>query len=134
MKKIFFLFTVVLFTALTSKAQKVILQDMHITLRDGANTIPLKTGTGTIRLVKRGNTFTDVVYADAAGNSTRLVPSKPGTGAAPSPSCNYPLPDACFGSTGGQAIGLCICKPTNLAADAYQVNLSLPAQNIRNSP
>jgi hypothetical protein len=91
-------------------------------------TIIIPDGRGTIKMVKKGDTFSDVVYTDAAGKTTRLIAANSSTGNLPKPACKYPLPDACFGSA-DKSIGMCICRPTNIAgtSNPYTVSLILPA-------
>ena len=110
---------------------------LNFTKVEGPSTIPVPNGRGTLKLVVRGDKFSDVVYTDAAGKSTRLVPSPGGTAGAPKTECKYPIPDACFG-TADKKIGLCMCRPTNLSAGgggdptAILIGLLLPAvQNVR---
>ena len=104
---------------------------------EGTNTVPLQNGRGTLKFVARGDKFSDVIYTDAAGKSTRLIPIPGGSGGAPKTECKYPIPDACFG-TADKKIGLCMCRPTNLSAapssdpTAILIGLLLPAiQKVR---
>jgi hypothetical protein len=71
-------------------------------------------GRGTLTFFKKGNSFSYVIYKDAAGKSTRLEPARGGTNGAPKPECKTKLPDACFSSP-DKNIGMCICKPGNLS-------------------
>lgn len=110
---------------------------LNFTKVEGPSTIPLSNGRGSLKLVVRGDRFSDVVYTDAAGKSTRLVPIPGGTAGAPKTECKYPIPDACFG-TADKSIGLCMCRPTNLSAagsgdpTAILIGLLLPAvQKVR---
>jgi len=96
---------------------------------EGAQTIQVPGGKGTVQIIKRGSKFLNVVFTDAAGKVFRLAPVKPGTGGA----CKYPLPDACFG-TADKNIGMCICKPTDLSngGGEYMIGMLLPAvQKVR---
>lgn len=81
-------------------------------IKEGVNTIT-KVGQGTLTFVKKGGNFSEVMYKDAAGVSTRLIPTPAGTGGAPTPECKTKLPDACFG-TANKSIGMCICRPGNI--------------------
>lgn len=109
----------------TGKATR---QDFSVKMSDGKNTLRVPDGKGTIELTKRGDRFTDVVYTDAAGKSTRLVPIRPGTGYAPKPDCKFPIPDACYGIPNNQSIGMCICRPTDIkSGEDYSIGLLLPA-------
>jgi len=98
----------------------------------GAQTVKLPNRRGTLKYVKTGDKFSDVVFIDAAGKSHRMTPTPQGTNGAPSPSCKYPIPDACFG-TADKNIGMCMCKPTDLNSNSpYTVALLLPAvQKVR---
>ncbi|MEO6541994.1 MAG: hypothetical protein ABIN74_13410 [Ferruginibacter sp.] len=98
----------------------------------GAQTVVVPNRKGTLKFVKNGNKFTDVVFIDAAGKSHRMIPAQSGSNGAPSPSCKYPLPDACF-ATADKNIGMCMCKPTDLNSNSpYTVTLLLPAvQKVR---
>lgn len=117
-----------------SSALKVTMSDVmvsSVTLKEGVNTVPLPDGRGRITLIKRGDTFSNVVYTDAAGKAIRLAPNN-GTGNAPKPECKYPIPDACFGIPNNQNIGMCMCRPTDGASGAYTISLLLPAvQKVR---
>ena len=99
-----------------------------IVMKEGSNTIPVPNGRGTLKLVKRGDKFSDVVYTDAAGKSTRLAPNNGSTEHLPKTPCKYKLPDACFGA-GSQNVFLCMCRPTDLSngSDPYSIGLLLPA-------
>lgn len=137
MKKVALIFAVVL-VAFTGKlsAQRIVLEDVLISsvkIKEGTNTFPAPNNKGTVKFVKRGDTFTDVFYIDAAGKSTRLEPTRGGANGAPKPECKTTLPDACYGSA-NKNIGLCICKPGNLSngTETYNIGLLLPAvQKVR---
>jgi len=81
--------------------------------KEGANRMQSKELTGTLVFVKKGNSFSEVIFTDDAGKSTRLTPTRGGTNGAPKPECKTKLPDACFSSP-DKNIGMCICKPGNL--------------------
>ena len=83
-------------------------------MKEGVNTVT-KVGQGTLTFVKKGETFSEVMFKDAAGVSTRLIPTPAGTGGAPNPECKTKLPDACFSSP-DKNIGMCICKPGDISA------------------
>jgi hypothetical protein len=131
MKKLFF--AVVVFSAAgfsKLNAQAVTMSDVLISsvkLNDGRNTVQIPEGRGTLKFVKRGETFTDVVYIDAAGKESRLRPNTGSTGQAPRPECKYPIPSACYSIPNNQNIGMCICKPTDLSSGSYNISLLLPA-------
>ncbi|MEO6540004.1 MAG: hypothetical protein ABIN74_03390 [Ferruginibacter sp.] len=115
---------------------KIVLEDVVITgvkANDGANTVPVPGNRGKVIFTRRGNTFTNVIYTDAAGKSVRLQPNNGTANGLPKPGCKYPLPDACFG-TADKNVGMCICKPTDLSNgdETYTIGLLLPAvQKIR---
>ena len=124
-------------SAPTPEPTKYTLEDCMIsgiTMKEGVNRIPVPNGRGTLQLMKTGDKFSDVVYTDAAGKTTRLAPNNGSTGNLPKTPCKYKLPDACFGSA-GQNAALCICRPAELAngpTDPYSIGLLLPAvQKVR---
>ena len=86
-------------------------------IKEGINTVT-KTGQGTLTFIKKGDSFSEVMYKDAAGVSTRLIPTPAGTGGAPNPECKTKLPDACFG-TANKSIGMCICRPGKISKGGY---------------
>ncbi|MDF2190378.1 hypothetical protein [Paraflavitalea sp. CAU 1676] len=134
MKKVSVILSMLVLATTASIAQgKVQLQDFHVKLNDGANTIRVPNNGGTIQLVKRGDKFSEVVYTDAAGTSSRLSPVRPGSNVAPQPACKYPIPDACYAIPNNQKIGMCICRPTDIKSnDDFTVTLLLPAvQKVR---
>ncbi len=111
---------------------------LNFTKAEGQNTVNLANGKGTVKFDVRGDKFTNVVYTDASGKSTRLIPQRGGTAGAPKQDCKFPIPDACFG-TADKSIGLCMCRPTNLSAggngndpNAILIGILLPAvQKVR---
>jgi hypothetical protein len=118
-------------------AQRTNAQDVQVAakLSDGKNTVRVPDGKGSVQFVKRGDKFSDVVFTDAAGKTTRLAPKQTGTGNLPKPPCKFPLPDACFGTPNSGEIGMCICKPTDLSSgEEYTISLLLPAvQKVRDA-
>lgn len=84
-----------------------------VNLKEGTNRMQTKELLGTLLFVKSGNTFSDVIFTDEAGKSTRLTPARGGTDGAPTPTCKTKLPDACFSSP-DKNIGMCICKPGDI--------------------
>lgn len=118
MKKVIVIFTLIIF-AFAGKvaAQGYELENVLVSslrLKEGANTVQLPNGKGTVRFVKRGETFSNVIFQDAAGKIVRLNPNDGSTEGAPTPTCKCPLPDACF-ATADKNIGLCMCKPCDLS-------------------
>ncbi len=119
-------------------AQRYELENSLITsikMSEGVNTVQIPNGRGSIRFVKRGETFSNVVFQDAAGKIERLNPSDGSTdGATPTP-CKCPVPDACFG-TANKNIGMCMCKPCDVSSgkDEWSIGLLLPAvQKVRDA-
>ncbi len=137
MKKVSLVVAMLVFVAGGLMAQgKVSLNDFHLKLTDGKNTVKVQNENGTISFMKRGDKITDVVYTDAAGKTTRMEPTKPGTNGAPNTSCKYPLPDACYSIPNNQSVGMCICRPTDIKSDDYVVSIGLllPAvQKVRDA-
>jgi len=114
---------------------KAVFQDIHLTsikLNEGLNAVPVRASdgnSGTLRFLKRGNTFSNVLFVDATGKVARLSPNDD----APNPVCKCPLPDACF-ATEDKNIGMCICKACDLTMPdvIYNIGLLLPAvQKVR---
>jgi hypothetical protein len=110
---------------------------LNFTKVEGPNTVPIPKGRGTIKFVARGDKFSDVVFIDAAGKSSRLIPGNGPSAGAPNLPCKYPIPDACFG-TANKNVGMCMCRPTDLSAggggdpNAILIGLLLPAvQKVR---
>lgn len=110
-------------------AGKVSLQDFHFKTKlvEGLNTVQVPEGRGTLRLTKRGSSFSNVMLVDAAGKVERLSPTDETPGAT-KPVCPCPMPDACF-ATENKNIGMCICKACDLTMpeNEYSVGLLLPA-------
>lgn len=108
---------------------KVQYHDLHFTARliEGLNTVQVPNGKGVIRVIKRGDTFLNMMYQDVTGKIERLIPNDGSSEGAPTPECKCPMPDACY-TTANKNIGLCMCKPCELAADGeYNIALLLPA-------
>lgn len=138
MKKVFSMVAVLIFAiAFSSQAQyKMTLKSVYVSsvkATEGANTVIVPDGNGTLTFVKRASAFSNVVFIDAAGKRTSLTPTAGGTSGAPQPECKTTLRDACFG-TANKNIGMCICKPANIAGapETYSISLLLPAvQKVR---
>jgi hypothetical protein len=118
MKKSILVFALLLVAFLGKvSAQRYQLEDVMVSsikMNEGANIVHVPNGRGTIRFVKRGENFSNVMFQDAAGKIVRLNPNEASEGASPSPACKCPLPDACF-ATAEKNIGMCMCKPCNLS-------------------
>jgi hypothetical protein len=117
-------------------AQRYELENVLISsvkMSEGTNTVQIPNGRGTIRFVKRGETFSNVIFQDAAGKIERLSPSDGSVEGAPTIPCKCPVPDACFG-TANKNIGMCMCKPCDLSngQNEWNIGLLLPAvQKVR---
>ncbi|GGD53599.1 hypothetical protein GCM10011514_17170 [Emticicia aquatilis] len=117
-------------------AQRYELENVLISsvkMTEGTNTVQIPNGRGTIRFVKRGETFSNVIFQDAAGKIERLSPSDGSVEGAPTIPCKCPVPDACFG-TANKNIGMCMCKPCDLSngQNEWNIGLLLPAvQKVR---
>ncbi len=117
-------------------AQRYELENVLISsfkMAEGTNTVQIPNGRGTIRFVKRGETFSNVIFQDAAGKIERLNPSDGTVEGAPTIPCKCPVPDACFG-TANKNIGMCMCKPCDLSngQNEWNIGLLLPAvQKVR---
>lgn len=139
MKKVIVVLTLIVVALIgnNASAQGYELENVLISsvrMKEGANTVQIPNGRGTIRFVKRGQSFSNVIFQDAAGKIERLNPNDGSTESAPTPVCKCPLPDACFG-TANKNIGLCMCKACDLTIgepDSWSIGLLLPAvQKVR---
>ncbi len=123
MKKLFVIFTVFV-VAITAKVSAQALVARLTTrggfsytvpgamILEGQNTIVIP-DKGTIKFVKTGNSFSNVVFLDSIGTTLSMNPTKGGTNGAPTQECKSKLPDACF-STANKNVGMCICMPKDL--------------------
>lgn len=84
------------------------------TLLKGTNRMQVKELKGTLIITTDGSSFSEVIFKDDAGKSTKLTATRGGTDGAPKPECKTKLPDACFSSP-DKNIGICICSPGNLS-------------------
>jgi len=120
MKKIILVFTLFVFAiAGNSFAQTggvhVAGGDINFTagkMKEGVNSIT-KAGQGTLQFVKKGNSFSEVIFKDESGATTRLIPTPAGTGGAPNLENKTKSTDACFG-TANKSFGLCATKSGNI--------------------
>jgi hypothetical protein len=104
------------------KSEPVIISG--VTMREGTNTITVPKGRGTLTFMKRNEFFSNVIFTDAAGKTSRLVPII-GASSALKPTCQFPIPEASFGTTG---IGLSICRASVTPGNSglFKVSLLLP--------
>ncbi len=114
--------------AQTITLENVMISSVH--LKEGPNTVQIPNGRGSIRLTKRGDTYSNVMVVDATGKVERLSQSDATPGGT-NPVCKCPIPDACF-STDNKNVGMCICKPCDLTTPendptAILIGLLLPA-------
>jgi len=139
MKKVIVVLTLIVVALIgnNASAQGYELENVLISslkMKEGANTVQIPNGRGTIRFVKRGQSFSNVIFQDVAGKIERLNPNDGTTEGAPTPVCKCPLPDACF-ATANKNIGLCMCKACDLTIgepDSWSIGLLLPAvQKVR---
>jgi hypothetical protein len=138
MKKVVVIFTLIVIAfAGKVSAQTITLENVMISslkLKEGANTVQIPNGRGTIRFVKRGESFSNVIFQDAAGKVERLNPNDGSTEGNPTPLCKCPLPDACF-ATANKNVGMCMCKACDLTIgepESWAIGLLLPAvQKVR---
>ena len=78
-------------------------------MKEGVNTLT-KAGQGTLQFVKKGSSFSDVIFKDELGATTRLIPTPAGTGG--TPGNNTKTPNSCFG-TANKSYGLCVTRAGN---------------------
>lgn len=97
-----------------------------ISLREGTNTITVPGGKGTLTFLKKNDFFSNVIFTDAGGITSRLVPGNNIPGA-PKPICPFPIPEAWFVSSG--SIGLSICRASGIVGKPalFTLSLLLPA-------
>jgi len=83
-------------------------------LMKGTNRMQVKELKGTLIITTDGVGYSEVIFKDDAGKSTRLTATRSETNGAPKPECKSKLPDTCFSSS-DKNIGLCICRPDDLS-------------------
>jgi len=83
-------------------------------LLKGTNRMQVKELKGTLIITTDGSSFSEVIFKDDAGKSTRLTATRGETNGASRPECKSKLPDACFSSP-DKNIGMCICRPDDLS-------------------
>jgi hypothetical protein len=100
---------------------------------DASNAIvEIPKGMGTVKFQKSGDQFSDVVYMDAAGNTTRLAPVTAFRINSAKLSCRKAGANTLFESTDG-SICMCINKPPVVAgaSSPLTVSIALPVQTAR---
>ncbi len=86
-------------------------------MKEGVNSIT-KTGQGTLQFVKKGNSFSEVIFKDEAGTTTKLIPTPAGTGGTLKPENRNKSPETCFG-TANKAAGMCVTRSGNIYTVTY---------------
>ena len=103
-----------------------------VVLPNGANNLLTIDNKQAVQLVKRGDTFSEVIIKDAAGNTTRLATAQGVVSGAQEAECNSRNPVMYFSN--GTNMGLVVCKND---AGAFHITLDVPgggtskAQNRR---
>ena len=92
-----------------------------LAMQEGTNTISLKGGKGTLTLLKKGDMFSNVIYTDATGKTSRLLP-KQGL----KPLCAYPIPESGFGTEQTALLFVCWTSPAAGPAGPYNITVVLP--------
>jgi hypothetical protein len=137
MKKLILMLTVCTFamagTVSAQKAKKPQKPKREV-LATGKVVIQVVDGTETVELVRKDDTFSELMFTDAAGKKTRLVPARGVIPGAPGADCDSRSPVQYFNNS-TSTIGLIICKGEQ--AGSYYITLDLPgggtskAQNRR---
>ena len=113
-----------------SKSEPVIISG--VMMREGTNTMTIPGGRGTLTFMKKNEFFSNVIFTDATGKTSRLVPNN-GNAGIPKPVCQFPIQDASFGAG---SIGLSICRASGFAgiSGSFTISLLLPVvQKIRST-
>ncbi len=107
-------------------------KDFNFTARlvDGFNTVQIPNGNGSVKFVKRGETFSNLIFQDEAGKIERMTTDDGTTEGAPTPTCKCPLPDACF-ATANKNVGMCMCKPCDLSTGNEGWNIRLRRAEVK---
>lgn len=126
MQKVSFLFTLLLITGISNSwaqtSDVAVISSLKLT--DGKNIVRVPDGSGSFEFVKRGDTFTDVVFRSTkSSNNLKQISlaAKSTNGKIPTP-CQYPIPDACFGIPNSSEVAMCFCKPSNLSGGEYTIS------------
>jgi hypothetical protein len=94
-------------------------------IKEGSNTVVVNKLKGTLKFVKQGDVFSNVIFIDSVGSTFKLKAARSGANGILKPECKTTLPDACFG-TDDKNIGMCICKPGNISNGEYEVIVRIP--------
>jgi len=97
-----------------------------ISLREGTNTVTVPGGKGTLTFMKKNDFFSNVIFTDAGGLTSRLVPGNNMPGA-PKPICPFPIPEAWFSSSGNIGLYICRASATTGNLGLFTISLLLPA-------
>ncbi len=102
-------------------------------LVEGKNTVRTPDGSSSFQFLKRGDSFTDVIFTDEHGHEIRLS-AVPGStnGSIPTP-CPWPIPDACYSIPNASKIGMCMCKATDLSTGEYNISFVRAVLTCRKS-
>lgn len=121
LKQIFFSMTVTDTRApVSSPIEQIFLTGLA--MQEGTNTISLKGGKGTLTLLKKGDMFSNVIYTDATGKTSRLMP-KQGL----KPLCAFPIPKSGFGTEQTALVFVCRASPAAGPAGPFNITVVLPS-------
>lgn len=124
MQKVTFILTLLLITGISNAGAQTsdVTTISSLKLTEGKNIVRIPDGSGSFEFVKRGDTFSEVVFRSSkvANNLKQIALAKNTNGKLPTP-CQYPIPDACFGIPNSSEVAMCFCKPTNLSGGEYTV-------------
>jgi hypothetical protein len=124
MKKVTFILMLLSATVvsnLSAQTRSATTELSALRLTDGKNTVRIPDGSGSFQFVKRGDTFSDVVFIGTNGSNVRLIALPGSTGGKLPTPCKYPIPDACFGIPNSSEVAMCMCKPGDKSSGEYTV-------------
>lgn len=115
MKKLIVVFIVFFFTTATKvSAQQFV---ARLTTRggftEGANTMIVTEGKGTIKFVKKGDSYSDVIFTDNKGKANRLSAVNPCSNTAVQTACEG-FTEACF-ATPDKKVNIYFCRSAKLS-------------------
>lgn len=132
MKKVTFILSLLMVTVLSNLSAQTsdeTVTEIPCRLTDGSNTV--RTPDGSFQFIKRGDSFSEVVFIDTYGRRIKLAPIPGSTnGSIPTP-CKWPIPDACYGIPNASKIGMCMCKPTDLSSGEYNISYIKAVLTVR---
>jgi hypothetical protein len=114
MKKILGLSVLAVFisTAPLQAQYKVEFNDILITnvkIKEGANSIPVSTFKGTLKFVKKGDKYSNMIFTNSKGKLNKLFVAQTGSNGTVQPACKGST-QACFG-TADNSITVYFCEP-----------------------